>query len=86
MKREFFECQCHSDEHTLKFIADEDEEDPEIFTAVFLHSGPWYTRVLKGIKYIFGYKCRYGHWDCFIMKPEDSERLINLLKHNSKVP
>lgn len=82
-KTEFFECQCSSDEHTLKFVLDEacdDITDLEIWTSVFLYQyQSWWKRVWIAIKYIFGYTSRYGHWDCFIMRPEDVDRMILLL-------
>jgi hypothetical protein len=31
------------------------------------------------IKYVFGYTCKYGHWDCFIMQPKDAQRLKDML-------
>jgi hypothetical protein len=77
----YFECACFSDEHTLKFTLDKDEEDPEIYTTVFLrHWNPWYRRVWIAIKYVFGYKCKYGHFDCFIMQPDDAKRLKGILE------
>ena len=38
-----------------------------------------FQRVWIALKYIFGYQCRYGHWDCFLLKPEDCSRLKELL-------
>jgi hypothetical protein len=81
--KEYFECQCHSDEHTLKFALDVFEgdgyEDLEICTSVFLGDYPgFWQRVWAAIKYICGYKCKYGHFDCFIMRPEDVDRLVEL--------
>jgi hypothetical protein len=73
---EFFVCECSSDEHTLRFILD----DYCIYTDVYLND--WqncYTRLWVGIKYIFGYKCKYGHWDCFMMNPEDIPRFRKML-------
>lgn len=78
MVTEFFECACFSDEHTLKFSYDPDSD--EIYTSVFLHQ---YRNVFKrtwvALKYVFGYQCKYGQWDCFIMQPEDASRLRLLL-------
>jgi hypothetical protein len=78
MITEFFECACHSDEHTLKFSYDPDSV--EIYSSVFLHQ---YRNIFKrlwvALKYVFGYRCKYGHWDCFIMRPEDASRLRSLL-------
>ncbi len=77
---EFFVCDCHSPEHTLRFNLNDDPDDPQIYTSVFLSQyRSWYARVWIAIKYVFGYKCRYGHFDCFLMKPEDVPRFKRLL-------
>jgi hypothetical protein len=73
---EYFECSCHSPEHTLRFWFDDDEDYPFVYASVFLGSVPWRRRVWLGIRYIFGYKCRYGHFDEFLLRPEDADRLI----------
>jgi hypothetical protein len=81
---EHFECQCSSDEHTLKFTLDElsgDIEELEIWTSVFLNQyRSFWSRLWVAIKYLFGFKSRYGHWDCFIMRGQDVDRLMALLK------
>lgn len=78
MKREYFECECFSDEHTLTFTLDPD--DGELYTSVFLKQWhPWYARLWIAIKYLFGYKCKYGHWGTWILREEDSQRLADLL-------
>ena len=85
MKTEFFECECYSDEHLLKFILDEDEEYPSLCVSIFLsqpHS--FIKRIWLAIKYIFGYKCKYGHFDCFLFNVQDSDRLVALLQNYKK--
>ena len=78
-KTEYFECACASNEHTLVFNLD--VEDKELYTSVFLHDyRSFFARCWVAIKYIFGYKCKYGHWDCTILKGKDIPRLISLLK------
>lgn len=76
-----YECACHSDEHTLKFTLDPGsaEVQPELFTSTFLQPAPFYKRFWTGVRYIFGYKCKYGHFDCFIMKPTDAKRMLQML-------
>lgn len=74
----FFECKCGSDEHTLRFTLD--KEDKEIYTSVFLnHYDNIFKRLFRAIKYVFGYKCIYGHWDCWIMRDEDVQKLFDML-------
>jgi len=73
----FFECACYSDEHVLKFVYDRREK--EIYATMFMSDWPqWYKRVWVAIKYIFGYKCKYGHWDTWLMCPKDLDRFISL--------
>lgn len=83
MKTEYFECACFSDEHVLKFICD--EEDNELYCSIFLNQyRSIFKRVWIAIKYIFNYKCKYGHWDNWIFRQEDSERLKELLEIHFK--
>lgn len=74
----FFECQCGSDEHTLRFTLDEKEK--EIYTSVYLNCWrPWHKRIWLAVKYIFRYTCKYGHFDCYLMKNEDVKRMREML-------
>lgn len=77
-KSEYFECSCSSSEHTLRFMLWEGDE-PEVYAHVFLAPDPFFARIWNAIKYVFGYRCRYGHFDEFIMQPEDAERMIDLM-------
>ena len=76
MKNEYFECSCFSPEHTLLFKFDEDE----IYVYVFLDSDGFLRRIWKAIKYVFGYKCKYGHFDEFILSKKDADKLSTSLK------
>lgn len=72
-------CACYSAEHTLQFLFDEDEN--EIYTEVLLRQYRSFPkRVWVAIKYILGYKCRFGHFDCFEMSPEAAEKLVEALR------
>ncbi|MGA1842993.1 MAG: hypothetical protein ACMUIS_00335 [bacterium] len=74
----YFECKCGSDEHTLRFTLD--KNDKEIYTSVFLNQyRNVFKRIFVAIKYIFGYKCKYGHWDCWLMRDEDAQNLLKML-------
>ncbi|MFH1547418.1 MAG: hypothetical protein ABIC57_02940 [bacterium] len=93
MEDEFFICQCFSDEHTLRFSYIDNSEFPDFpdgedsfYTSVFLnkYQSIW-KRIWIALKYIFGYKCKYGHWDCFDFKMEDRERLIEFLSKDMEV-
>jgi len=74
---EYFECHCYAEEHAIRFSYE--EEYNELFLSVFLNQyRPWYHRIWVAIKYVFGYKCRYGHWDTWTLKVEDAGRLRHL--------
>lgn len=79
MENEYFECSCHSPEHLLNFKLLEDKYGAELCAYVFLNPEPFYKRIWLGIKYIFGYTCKYGYFDEFILDRKDVDRLINLL-------
>jgi hypothetical protein len=73
-------CGCGVKEHMLKFSYWPDEEWPELFFEFHLST---YRNVLRrlwvAIRYIFGYRCRYGEWDEFTMEPMDARDLAEFL-------
>lgn len=80
---EYFECQCGSDEHTIHFTLDVEEN--EIYLSVFLNQyRSFFKRAWVAVKYLFNYKCKYGHWDCVTIQNDDAERLISLLRRLEK--
>lgn len=70
---------CTSREHTLRFELD--TEDCEMFTSVFLNQyRNIFHRMWVAVKYVLGYKCKHGHWDCVIIGKDDADRLIEMLE------
>jgi hypothetical protein len=85
MRPEYFECACYSPDHTFRFtindVAIETSDDIDLLLEVQLNEYPgFFKRIWVAIRYIFGYKCRYGHWDCAIVRSEDVERLEQVLQ------
>lgn len=78
MKEDFryLECECSTPEHTVRFLRDEDYT----YITFFLGTGPWYKRVVTAVKYVFGYKCRYGHFDEVILGSDKVRELVEILK------
>ena len=87
IEHELFICQCDNTEHQLIFSHFVDDEDHDVYVSV--HLTPEYSiwkRIWMAIKYIFGYKCCYGHFDEFIFNPKDADKLqkvVNFLKSES---
>jgi len=74
----FFECGCGADEHTLRFIYD--KECNELYVSIFLnHWQRWYKRWWVAVKYTLGYKCKYGHWDTWMLKEKDVDKMQEML-------
>ena len=87
MKTKYFECKCSSSEHTIRFVIDEsiEDESPEVYLEIQLsHYRNVLDRIWGAIKYIFGYECKYGHWDCVILRDEDKQDIIELLENSMK--
>ena len=68
-------CECSSVEHQIVFSKFDDEKT--IYCSIHLTSNKnFFKRVITGVKYIFGYKCKFGQWDEFLL----SEKHIDDLK------
>ena len=72
MKNELIICSCSNAEHQLIFR--KLEEDDEVYIDVHLVKIPFFQRVKYGIKYIFGYKSRYGAFDEIIIDKRHKEQ------------
>ena len=78
-KTEIFVCDCHSREHQIVFEYELD--DNMVYCHIHLCSShSFFERLKRGIRYIFGHKCRYGHWDEFVWRVEHAEKLEELAK------
>lgn len=75
-------CPCNHPEHHIIYSMLDDE--PEVYLHVQLINGKWYERVWKGLKYIFGYKCRFGHFDEFILSDENYDHVKAMIAHIDK--
>lgn len=76
MLKHYAECDCHSPEHTLHLVSDEDA----VYMHVFLGESPWYKRVVKAIMYVFGHKSNYGHFDEFVVSKNNLDKIIGVLE------
>jgi hypothetical protein len=75
---EYFTCECSSFDHTLR--AEYDEIENELWFSIHLdYYQPFYIRVWNALRYVLGYRCRQGHFDCFILRNYDKSRMLNLI-------
>lgn len=74
MNRETLICECGSLEHQFSFYRDEDNR---LICSVHLADYQnIFKRIITAIKYIFGYKCRYGNFDEFYFSEIAERQLI----------
>ena len=69
-------CDCNSCEHQI--IIEHDKEDNLLYCNIFLIKRNFWNRLKIGLKYILGYKSKYGHFDEFIFKAEHANKLREL--------
>lgn len=79
----FVKCAAGCPEHTLKFEIF-DADDPYIYVYVLLVEQPLFKRIWAALKYVCGYKSRFGHFDEVVLSLEESEKLETFLRvHNA---
>lgn len=76
METDIIICDCHSEEHQLIFRYDNDNE---IYVSVFLKEFSFFNRLVEGIKYIFGYKCVYGHFEETLITKNNVDKLKSII-------
>lgn len=87
----YIECSCSCSEHTMRFSWYDGPDEREMYLHIFLNNkcGFW-KRLWYGIKYIFGFKSAYGHFDEVIMRHQEVTQLNSLceewLKKHIKPP
>jgi hypothetical protein len=81
MEKELIICSCHSTEHQMVFIYDQDENYPMVYIHYHLNKRPFWERVVYGIKYIFGGQSRYGAFDEIILTPDDVSKFEKVVEH-----
>ena len=71
-------CQCGNTEHQIIFTAFEGE--PEVYMSVHLNKLPLLKRIVCAIKYIFGYKSKYGDFDEVIIGKDEIHKFEKILE------
>lgn len=79
MDRITIRCSCGVPEHQLELLHDVDWND-EVTVFVHLTPFPWYARIIPAIKYLFGYRCRYGCFDEVVLDIDEVDRVVEFLQ------
>jgi len=54
--------------------------DVDLFLEVHLVKRGFWRRLRSGIRYIFGYKCKFGAFDSLTFSPKKAEQIKSLLQ------
>lgn len=86
MKNDLFICECSSMEHQFVVSFDCDKEwNDYIYVHVHLSSNSLFERLIRSIKYIFGYKCKYGCFEEVLLDKVQTRTLIDVLSEHYKL-
>lgn len=80
---EIFVCDCSDVSHNIIFqLWEWGDDPPELCVHVNLSDYPgFWKRLWLGVRYIFGYKSKYGQYDVMTIRPEDVPRMKKLLEN-----
>lgn len=75
-KKHLLICSCGSCEHQAILSYWHDEDYPEVYLSIHLITweGFW-RRLWTGLRYAFGYKSKYGHFDEMVITPEEAKNI-----------
>lgn len=77
-KEHIFVCDCHRLDHMFKLSFD--SEDGELYLTCHLNTyNSFFKRIIIGIKYIFGYKSRFGNFDEVVVNVNDKDKLFEIV-------
>ena len=80
--KEYFDCDCGDSAHhfTITQVSNYDKtfDDECVYISYYMNQyRTWYQRLWLAIKYVFGYKSRFGDWDSITLDKEKVLRLRN---------
>lgn len=78
MEEKLIVCECHNVEHQM--IIYYDKEYNEAYVEFHLAKLPFWQRLRQGIKYIFGYRSKYGDFDEMVIGDTYADYFIDLGK------
>ena len=76
-------CGCYNVEHSIFFRTIDGDDD--VYMSIHLVPLPFFKRLINGIKYIFGYRSKYGDFDEIIITKKDAgkvEKVVRWLKQD----
>jgi hypothetical protein len=79
MREHKLNCDCLEIEHSMFFTIDDDTDLECMYVNTFLAEHGFFLRVINAIKYIFGYKCKFGHFEETVVSISEAKKLRDFL-------
>lgn len=84
-QNELLLCQCGNSEHQIIFKYWDDDLNDYVYMDVLINPEyRWWKRVIEAIKYIFGYRSKYGMFDEFVLDKKDIPKLERIIEYLKK--
>lgn len=85
----YIRCACHTPEHHFILHDGPDyngDYEPWVYLETHLFNYlPWYKRIWPAIRYIFGYKSRYGNFDSINIGEKDMVKIRDFFDEAIKI-
>lgn len=65
-----------SEEYVLHISRSEEIEEDLLFSLTLNQNLSFFKRLSFYLKYLFGYRCRYGDFDCLTLSKKDAEKIM----------
>jgi hypothetical protein len=79
-KRLFTICDCQDPEHQFVLTYYEDDEEKEMYMQVHLvNYDNFFRRLWTAVRYLFGYRSRYGEFDEVVLNLDSVRTLVDFL-------
>ena len=72
-------CECNSTEHQIVIDYNKENKIAYCYIHLITHKS-FLKRLWVGLRYAFGYKCKYGNWDEFILNKKHVKQLNKIIK------
>jgi len=92
VKRHFSICSCHSAEHVVHWNYDpaqriksdqgnEYDWPSEVWFEICVSwNQSFFKRCWNAVRYVFGHRSVYGHFDCFVLEKPEARKLVAFLQ------
>lgn len=77
--KEFVLCSCNHADHLLIINYNEEKDYADCSIEIHLSPLPFFQRLIRAFKYVFGYRSRYGDYEEMVIDRERALKIKNFL-------